>query len=261
VARARKLAAVPDLERELDELFGLPLGEFTTARNELVKRLRAAGEKEQAEEVRRLSKPSVAAWAVNQLARTDKRDVKRLLDAGANMRKVHERALAERAGEEFRKATAAERELVRTLGERARTILQEAGHPPSDQVLKRISETLRAASTDDDARELLERGRLTKEIEPTGFGSLSAVPLTPRPVARTAARPKREERSRLQRELRELRASLQQAQREAVRAANDARQARELAEKASVEAEERQEVAADLAEQLEELESSVRECR
>jgi hypothetical protein len=255
VARARKLAAVPDLERELDELFELPPSDFIPARNEIVKRLRAAGETEQAEDVKRLSKPTVAAWAVNQLARHAEPEVRRLLDAGTKMRKAHERALTERAGEDFRKATAAERELVQALSDRARTILRDAGHPPSDQVLKRIADTLRAASTDDTARELLERGRLTKELEPSGFGSLSTVPFTPRPTARRSATSKREERSRLQRELRDLRARVQQAQREAVRAANEARHAREAAETASVEAEEKRQVATELADQLQELES------
>ena len=84
--RARKLAAVPDLERELDDLFGLPAGEFTAARNDLAKRLKAAGETEQAENVRGLAKPTVPAWAVNQLARAEKSKVRRLLEAGEKMR-------------------------------------------------------------------------------------------------------------------------------------------------------------------------------
>jgi hypothetical protein len=258
VPRARKLAAVPDLERELDDLFGLPPGEFTAARNELARRLKAAGETEQAENVRHLAKPTVAAWAVNQLARTEKSKVRRLLDAGEKMRAAHERSLSDRAGDDFRKATAAERELVQELTDDARALLEESGNPASDQVLKRVSETLRAASTDDEARELLEAGRLTKEIAPVGFGALAAVPFTAQPRERPSGTSTREERARLQRQLRDLRARAQQAQRDAVRATNDARHAQEVANKATSEAEEKQEIAAELAQELEELEARAR---
>jgi uncharacterized coiled-coil DUF342 family protein len=255
VARARKLAAVPDLERELDELFGLPAGEFTAARNDLAKRLKAAGETEQAENVRGLAKPTVPAWAVNQLARAEKAKVRQLLDAGQKMRAAHERALSDRAGEDFRKATETERALVQELTDDARGLLEDAGSPASDQVVKRISETLRAASTDEEARELLEAGRLTKELEPAGFGALASVPFSAQPRDRSSAAPAREDRARLQRELRELRKRAQEAQRDAVRATNDARHAHEAAAKATQEAEEKQEVAEELAQELEELEA------
>jgi hypothetical protein len=261
VARARKLAAVPDLERELDNLFGLPLGEFTPARNDLAKRLKAAGDAEQAENVRRLAKPTVPAWAVNQLARDEKAKVRRLLDAGEKMRAAHERALSDRAGEDFRKATEAERRLVQELTDDARALLEDAGASASDQVIKRISETLRAASTDEEARDLLETGRLTKELEPAGFGALAGVSFTAQPRQRPSGGTSRESRARLQRELRDLRARAQQAQRDAVRAVNDARHAREEAEKAAREAEERQEVAEELTRELEELEERARSTR
>jgi hypothetical protein len=258
VARARKLAAVPDLERELDDLFGLPAGEFTAARNDLAKRLKAAGETEQAENVRSLVKPTVPAWAVNQLARVEKSKVRRLLDAGEKMRAAHEKALSDRAGEDFRKATETERALVQELTDDARALLKDAGSPASDQVVKRISETLRAASTDEEARELLEVGRLTKELEPAGFGALAGVPFSAQPRARSSAAPAREDRARLQRELRELRKRAQEAQRDAVRATNDARHAQEAAAKATQEAEEKQEVAEELAQELNELEARVK---
>jgi DNA repair exonuclease SbcCD ATPase subunit len=255
VPRARKLAAVPDLERELDDLFGLPAGEFTAARNDLAKRLKAAGETEQAENVRGLAKPTVPAWAVNQLARAEKSKVRRLLEAGEKMRAAHERALSDRAGEDFRKATETERALVQELTDDARGLLEGAGNPASDQVVKRISETLRAASTDEEARELLEAGRLTKELEPAGFGALAGVPFSAQPRAPSSAAPARQDRARLQRELRELRKRAQEAQRDAVRATNDARHAQEAAAKATRDAEEKQEAAQELAQELEELEA------
>ena len=50
---------------EADDLYGLPLGEFTATRDALAARLKAAGDKEAAAEVKRARKPSVPAWAAN----------------------------------------------------------------------------------------------------------------------------------------------------------------------------------------------------
>jgi hypothetical protein len=55
------------LERELDALYQLPLDQFTSARDELAKRLRTDGQAEQAEQVKALRKPTVAVWLVNRL--------------------------------------------------------------------------------------------------------------------------------------------------------------------------------------------------
>ena len=59
------------LERELDALYQLPLDQFTSARDDLAKRLRADGQAEQAEQVKALRKPPVAVWLVNRLVRND----------------------------------------------------------------------------------------------------------------------------------------------------------------------------------------------
>ena len=55
---------------DVDELFGLPLDEFIPERTALAKSLRAEGRRDEAKEVAATRKPSVAAWAVNQLVRT-----------------------------------------------------------------------------------------------------------------------------------------------------------------------------------------------
>ena len=57
------------LDQEVDRLFELPLEEFTAARNDLAGRLKSEGDAAAAEEVKRLTKPSVAAWTINQLSR------------------------------------------------------------------------------------------------------------------------------------------------------------------------------------------------
>jgi hypothetical protein len=59
--------------RELDEivrgLYVLPPPDFVAARNELVRRARAAGSREVAERLLQLRRPTRSAWLVNLLAR------------------------------------------------------------------------------------------------------------------------------------------------------------------------------------------------
>jgi len=226
------LASVPDLEQELDELYGRPLEEWTKARNDLATRLRKAHQSAQAETVRGLRKPSVAAWAVNQLARREQGRVAALLDAGARLRAAQEEALRGRGGAaDVTAAARGEREAVRDLVAAARTILEEAGNAASQPTLDRISQTLRAAAVDETGREQLARGRLEEELKGVGFGSLTAV--------KPAARPRKDELKRARERVNELRAAARSAGR-------DAREAEAEADRAAREAESARERARDL---------------
>lgn len=167
------LAAVPDLERELDALYASPLDEFTKARNDLAARLRKAHQSEAAAQVRGLRKPSVVAWAANRLARTEPELVRRLVDAGERLRDVQQRALT--GGEEAARVTEAaaqEREAVRALVVAARSELADRASAP---LLDRLTQTLRAAAIDPAATPLLISGRLTEELQAVGFGPLESV--------------------------------------------------------------------------------------
>src|ERR1041384_90963 len=55
------------LQDEVDALFKLPLAEFTSARNDLAARLKREGRANDSNFVKALAKPSISAWAVNQL--------------------------------------------------------------------------------------------------------------------------------------------------------------------------------------------------
>ena len=103
------------LDDDIDRLYGLPLGEFTAARNKLAGRLRTEGDREAAEEVKGLKKPSEPAWAVNQLARADKPKMTALLRAGERLREAHQAAGGRGGRDELRAAIANERERVREL--------------------------------------------------------------------------------------------------------------------------------------------------
>src|SRR6516165_23590 len=130
-------------EDAVDELYGLPLDEFTPRRDELAKELRATGKREEAAWVKALRKPSAAAWLVNQLARTQKSDARRMLEKGDALRVAQERALARQASrEELVGATQEHAEAMRALLSKAQGFLDRRGAPPSQITLERAAETL-----------------------------------------------------------------------------------------------------------------------
>jgi hypothetical protein len=241
------LAAVPDLDAELDALYDLPLESFTKARNDLAARLRKAHQSEAAAEIRALKKPSAVAWAANRLARDDPKQVGALLEAGERLRDVQQRALEGKAsGDDVGDAAAAERDAIRALLASARSRL---GSKATPALLDRLSQTLRAAAVDEQGRSLLARGRLTDELKAIGFGPLEAVKPSKRrgdEVARVA----RERVTALRAEARRLTAEA----REAERAADDASRAAEiLREEAEQKRAEAERAATELAEAEEAL--------
>lgn len=238
------------LDKQIDRLYGLPLDEFTAARNELAKGLRASGDRDGAEEVRTLEKPSLPAWVANQLARQHQREVRALLDAVDDLRAAQERALGGAGADDVRSAQEAERTALRALGEGARELLRSVGRR-SPGTVERVVTTLRAAAADPEARPLLEQGRLTHEVASSGFPELAAVaPAHPAPKRRKtdqaaeARKQARERAKRLQAEVRELRRAVQaadgrlrEAEREHARAEREATDAHADLERAEAELE------------------------
>jgi len=158
-------------EQEADELFGLPPEGFVAARDDLARRLRKEGDAEAAAGVKALRRPTLSAWAVNQLARGRGPELERLLAAGERLRAAHQAALAGEGAAELRAAARAEREAVSGLVEAALQVLQEAGHPVTDTTRDRVAATLHAAAADPAAAELVRHGRLTSDLDPSGFGT------------------------------------------------------------------------------------------
>jgi hypothetical protein len=242
----KPLAVVPDLEEELDRLFGLPRAEFTAARNDLARRMKQAGQNAIAARIRELRKPTVPVWTVNQLARRHPEDVQALLEAVENLRSAQEQALRSDEAQSLRAATSAEREALRTLTHRAHEFIAGEGQPPSAAVVERIASLLRAAAVDPVGRDLLAAGRLTEELEATGFTAFEGLQLPPG-SRRTKAKPARsdDKADRRQKErLRKLRdrstklaAAAAEAEREAERAEAAAERARRNAERARAVAE------------------------
>jgi hypothetical protein len=164
---------VRELATELagDELFGLPPEEFVAARDEVARRLRREGDAEAARRVKALRRPSLSAWAVNQLARSRQQALEGLLAAGERLRAAHQAALAGGDAAELRAATRAEREAVAGLVSAALDRLREAGHPTTETTRDRIAATLHAAAASPEAADLVRHGRLTADLDPSGFGA------------------------------------------------------------------------------------------
>jgi hypothetical protein len=217
---------------ELDALWGLPLEEFTAARDALAKRLRADGQRDEAAEVAALRKPTVAAWVVNRLAR-DRRD---------DMRELVTAAEAIRAGR--RDGDERFRETADRLTRSAREVLSDAGRPTSDAVIREVATTLRAGAAE--APEELVAGRLSHALEPSGFEAMASAAPRERP-ARAAPAPKRPrpDRQRVERARRALAEAKDEATRlrrsadEAERTAKRARREADQAAKRVAEAEQR----------------------
>jgi hypothetical protein len=226
-----RLAVVPDLEQELDALFGLPLDEFTPARNALATRLKSAGQAEASAQVRALRKPSLPVWTVNQLARREPEALGQLVEAGRRLRRAQEEAFGGGTGEAVREATAAEREAVRNLTRRAEQILRDEGRPGTRQALDRIASTLRAAAVEPDAAENLARGRLTAEVEAPGFTTVAT--LAPPPSKRgrpaTSDKPNQAAIRAHQQRVRRLEQQLETLERRAADAVERADRAQEAA--------------------------------
>jgi hypothetical protein len=154
------------MKDRVDELYALPLEEFTAVRNELVRQLQDAGDKGSAEEVRSLRKPTLAAWAVNQLARRHADELRELMDLRDRLSSGDASAL--------RAASSERRKLVASLTDHARELLEEAGHPSTPATLESVSKSLLAGGTEAE-RELILAGRLTRELSPSGFEGLPGV--------------------------------------------------------------------------------------
>jgi hypothetical protein len=212
----KPLSVVPDLEAELDDLYALPPQDFTRARNDLAQRLKQAGQADAAARVKQLRKPTVPLWAVNQLARLHPDEVRALLDAGDRLRAAQQAALRGES-QELRTATAEERKLVRGLTRRGEELLQEAGHSADP---KGIAGTLRAAAVDRAGRESLEQGRLSEELEATGFGALAGMEISSKRKLqdKTPNAPSPAVQRRRQERLRKLRDSVTKARRDAAKA-------------------------------------------
>lgn len=164
-------AISPRRRVDAEDLYGLGLDRFVPERNELARSLRKQGRREEASEVAALRKPSVAAWAVNQLVRTQRQPIAELFDAGDGLREAHHNVVSGHGdGGTLADAVRQEREAVDALLTAARGLLNSDGHELTAAMVERVSDTLHAAALDPDARAMVRGGRLEHELRHVGLG-------------------------------------------------------------------------------------------
>jgi hypothetical protein len=154
---------------EADELYQIPPDQFTAARNALAASLKKEGRKAEADEVKRLRRPSLTAWALNQVARQRPSSVAAVLSAGELLRDAMQAALGGDASG-LRRAQTAQRQAIDGALGAAGEILEASGHPISETARQRMAGTLHAAMVDEGVAGLLQAGTLDEDREAPGFG-------------------------------------------------------------------------------------------
>src|SRR5205814_523597 len=179
----------PASDQRLDELYREPPQDFVAARNELVKELRANGDRDEAERVRKLRRPTATAWLINRVALDSPELLEQFAAASRAVEDAQRRALEgdEEATAEWRGAAARERDATAAVGKAAERAAREAGHPASPRALELVVETLRAAAGDQDLRDRVLRGRVEREQSAASLG-IPAITARRRPAGRSAKR-------------------------------------------------------------------------
>ncbi|HEY5242200.1 MAG TPA: hypothetical protein VIJ22_12065 [Polyangiaceae bacterium] len=232
----------------LDRLYAARLEAFLPMRRELVVTLRAAGDAAGARAIAAAAKPTRTAWALNQIAHHRPQLVEAMLgarDAAVSVQKKGDAAAIREAIRESRARTTA-------VLHAAREVLGAAGFAAPVAQVRRMGETLAAASLDgSEARRLFAEGRLTRDLgQEDPFAGLEPGPARLRreaasapdeakgaaaakekaakeKAAHEAARKAARERvEALEAELREARVEARKKEMAAVRAQDDADRAR-----------------------------------
>ncbi len=152
------------LDDRIDELYKLPLDEFTAARNALAKESGDGG-------IKKLEKPNLAAWTVNQLYWRERKIYDEVIRAADRMRAAYKHMLAGKTAD-VRGAEEIHQEALGEAKHAARKILEEGGHGNADALMMPVSETLDALPGEEPP------GRLTKPLRRMGFNVLEGVPIS-----------------------------------------------------------------------------------
>jgi hypothetical protein len=176
-----------DLEDQIDALYQRPLTEFTAARNALAKTLPST----EAARVKKLEKPSVIAWVVNQIWWHARSVYDRLLAAGEALRSAEIAAL-EKLGSaakprrpSVREATEAHRKATADAVHQAVRLSTQADVHPQIDTLTRMLESISLAP-----RSAHPHGRFVETVQPAGFEALLGVTPAAVPTSSGSAKPR-----------------------------------------------------------------------
>ena len=198
-----------EAERRLDELYSEHPDGFVAARNQLAKEVRAAGDREEADRIKKLRRPSVAAWLINRTALSSPKPLQRFAETTRRLEEVQGRALEgdDDAVAAWRAAAAEQRDANAAVVDTAAGLARDSGHSVNPRVLELVAETLQASAGDADLHDRVMRGRLEREQAATTLGT----PAVPPARRRDRAVAKRRDVVQAQRELERLRGELGEA--------------------------------------------------
>ena len=148
-----------------DRLYALSSEEFTDARNLAA---RECDDKSTAALIKKLRKPSVAAWAVNLLVRREGDQIDAVLELAASLRAAAESL----DGDELRSLTRQRRQLTAALASSARSLAREQGVRLTGPVVDQVEGMLTAAMLDPVAAEVIRTGRVLTGFTSTGVSEL-----------------------------------------------------------------------------------------
>jgi len=165
-----------DINDEIDRLYQGPLDGFIDRRNALAKAVKRP-------DVKSLAKPSVPAWAVNQLYWHERPVLDRLVAASEAVLGEHRRTLAgERS--DLRTAEQAHREALAAALAAAKGALTSGGQAATPSTIETVRETLQSLPSPE------ANGRLVRPLTPRGLEALAGLVLAARPGPAPAAAPR-----------------------------------------------------------------------
>ena len=185
------------------DLFTVPPEEFVAARNQLVKALKAAGDRDQAAVVGGWRRPSAVDWSLNVVARDHEDDVAEYLAAADAARAAQAAAIEGRPGDDLRAAVGGLRDATARLVRRAEGVLDGQGKASSvsaPTITGRLAEVATNADLGEQLRERrlgsgpVESSQLFAGLEPAARPTKRPPP-SPPPARRQATTPPRRPRT------------------------------------------------------------------
>ncbi len=147
------------------DLYAVEPAAFVAARTEAARAAREAGDRELATAIGRLRRPTLAAWAVNLLARNDAAGLARLVALGEALREAQQQL----QGEALQRLSRQRHEVLAALARRARQLATDAGHPLGAEAAAQVEQTLGAAFADPEAAREVQQGQLVTPLSYAGF--------------------------------------------------------------------------------------------
>ncbi|HEY7289888.1 MAG TPA: hypothetical protein VH583_08630 [Vicinamibacterales bacterium] len=162
----------PTIEASIDDLYRVSLSEFIAKRTSLAKTLTGAD----AQRVKKLVKPTVVPWTINQVYWRARPAWDRVIDSGKQLRLAQVATLEGRKADVKGAAETHHKAIADAVDKAGRIAAADNLHPSVDALTQTL-EALSLTGTGDEPR-----GRLTKPLQPAGFEALAGIKVAPKTV-------------------------------------------------------------------------------